>query len=500
MTPRARKVLATWSPIAIVTIAFVVSRLVARVSQGLRFDSSSLAYFLQYAPVTLLRDDLLRTVASLHHQAPLPSFVVGVAMKLSSQHYLVLLDALNCGLGLIMALSLLATLRRLGVGGVLRAVVIATLTATPIIILYEMWLFYHQLVATALAVATLCAVSYAQRPTFGRGLALFGMLAVVAYTRSIYGGVWFVAAIFVAWLALPNVRRRTLIAAAGPLLIVMLLPLKTKIQTGGGGYGDAMLWPNLSTKVYWALPSAQRDRLVEEGVLSRAAPIEAFWPLSHFEKVTGEKLLTQPVGVRVLDDREAGGQQNKQNLGYMEVALRWNKPDAKYLLAHYPREYFKSSIHALTVASMRSAIDDIYMRTSKNRVRMKSQERAVRRLFGSTAGGQIVALLILAPLGVAYGLWTFLRTNALVASQRAVRVGIGFATMTIAYTSLSTAFVSYADFSRYRFEIDPLYFIVWTVMAAQLWSAIARSPFAARALSRWRSARAPHSASPSTNP
>ena len=59
--------------------------------------------------------------------------------------------------------------------------------------------------------------------------------------------------------------------------------------------------------------------------------------------------------------------------------------------------------------------------------------------------------------------------------------------MTIVYTSLSTALVSYADFSRYRFEVDALYAILWVVLAQRCVTALRHGGLIRRLAQRWRS-------------
>ena len=462
-----------WAPGAVVTLSFLAARMIARSWLGMRFDWTSLSHFVQYAPVSLLRDDLVRTTFYLHHQAPLPNLVVGIAMKASAEHWLVVLDAFHCVLGFVMAHAMLEILRRLGVGAVWRAAVVSVYTASPVVVVYEMWLFYPQLVASMLVVATLLALRYAERPSLQRGAALFATLAVVAYTRSIYGTVWFVAAVIAVWVAIPTARRRTLVVAAAPLLLVVGLPIKTRIQTGGG-YGDALLWPNLSSKIFFALPEEQRNELVADGLVSRTAPIEPFSTVEAFESAAHAKLGQSPQRVPVLDAREYDGQINKQNLAYMEVADRWSKPDAEYLLRNYPRTYLRAAVDALTVQSMRTATYDQNMGASANHRRTWPIERFLGFLLGTTKRGQMLSLMILAPAGLAFGLWVMLRREAFIASQRSTRVAIGFVTMTIAYTSLATALVSFADFSRYRFEVDALYWMLWVVMADRCIRALRR--------------------------
>ena len=471
MSLRERSRLSAWVPLACVVLSFTASRMLARAVLGLRFDWSSLTYFLQYPTISMLRDDLLRTVFYMHHQAPLPSLVAGLAMKVAPSHYVYLLDAFNCGLGLIMAIAMLEILRRLGVSAIARTLAVAIYTATPPVIVYEMWLFYHQLVVALLVVSIWAALLYAERPTVRRGLLLFFILAAVAYARSIYGAVWLGVAIAVTVVVLPGVRRRTLLTAAIPFAFVLLLPLKTKLETGGG-YGDAILWPNLATKMIRALPTSVHEKLAEDGALSKVAHVEPFSRLDVFEKAAGERLAGPKHGVPVLDAREHGGQLNKQHVGYLEIAQRWSKSDAKVLLGRYPGAYLRASVTALTVNAMRPSLEDITLNRSPNDLHMRGPDRVMRRLIGVDRKGRIVPLLYLAPLAVAFGAWTFLRRSAGVVSQRPMRLAITLATLTIGYTSLGTAFVSYDDFSRYRFEVDALYMIIWTVLASRAASAV----------------------------
>jgi uncharacterized membrane protein len=458
---RPRPHLLSDGPVVVVTLVFVVSRLLYRVASGVRLDVSPVHYFIQYVDLWFVEHDFVRSILYLHHQAPLQNVVVGGILRLlGTRAGYVLLDALYVGLGFVLGLALLSALRRLGVSPFLATLATSLYIALPGIVLFESWLFYPLPTAVLLALALVALLRYYERGDFTSGLLFFGLLAAVALLRSTFGTVYVGAVAATLWLRPPPApagtsARSTLVKAAlVPGALIWLWAAKTSLLVGAG-YGDALLWQNLVTKICGQIPQSDLERLISEGHLSEAARIRP--PLVDLARYGRLRISAPPTGVPLLDLSYApSGRLNAHAIEYVRIALKYDKPDALYLLRHRPQAYLRAVFIALGGYFETPASNDL-VRLTRNFDRLQSLYR------GSETHWETVALLALLPLAAAYGAYRM--TRGLV-SGTDPRTTAAFAYMfiTIAYVTLVTTLVSYGDFSRYRYDIDPLYLILGIVM------------------------------------
>lgn len=467
---RPRPHLLSDGPVVVVTLVFVVSRLLYRVAFGVRLDVSPVRYFIQYVDPWFVEHDFVRSILHLHHQAPLQNLVVGGILRLLGPRAgYVLLDALYVGLGFLLGLALLSALRRLGVRPFLATLATSLYIALPGIVLFESWLFYSLPTAALLALALVALLRYYERGDLTSGLVFFGLLAAVALLRSTFGTVYVGAVAATLWLRPPpspagtSARSTLLKAALVPGALIWLWAAKTSVLVGVG-YGDALLWQNLVTKIYGQVPESDFERLISEGHLSEAARFRPFTDLKRYGRV---RISAPPTGVPLLDLSHApSGHRNPHALEYVRIALKYNKPDALYLLRHRPRAYLRSVFTALGGYFDTPASNDL-VRLTRNFNRLQSL------YHGAETRWERVALLAFLPLAAAYAAYRM--TRGLV-SGTDPRTTAAFAYMfiTIAYVTLVTTLISYGDFSRYRYDIDPLYLVLGVVMAQDVCNRSAR--------------------------
>lgn len=461
MTPRPR--LLSDGPVVVVTLVFVVSRLLYRVAFGVRLNVSPVHYFIQYVDPWFVEHDFVRSLLRLHHQAPLQNLVVGGILKLlGTRAGYVLLDALYVGLGFVLGLALLSALRRLGVPPFLATLATSLYIASPGIVLFESWLFYPLPTAALLALALVALLRYYERGDFASGLVFFGLLAAVALLRSTFGTIHVGAVAATLWLRPPpapagtSARSTLLKAALVPVALICLWAVKTALLVGAG-YGNPLLWQNLVTKIYIEIPESERERLISEGHLSEGARFRPFTDLRRYA-TRGLRISAPPTGVPLLDlSHSPSGRRNAHALEYVRIALKYDKPDALYLLRHRPRAYLRAVFTALRGYFEAPASND-RITSARNFDRLRSLYR------GSGTRWETVALWALLPLAAAYGAYRM--TRGLVSgTDPGTTAAFAYMFITIAYVTLVTTLVSYGDFSRYRYDIDPLYLILGVVMA-----------------------------------
>ncbi len=467
-------------PYLVVTVAFVVSRIIYRGAFGVRFDGSPLFYFIQYIDPWFFENDFLRSVVYLHQQAPLPNFVIGCAWLLFGPSYaFVFLDAVFLAFGLTLGLAMIAALERLGVRRLLAVGVVVPLLVSPIAVIYECWLFYHTPVAALMCCALVALLRYYRSGSFRAALLFFSLLALVALIRNVYGALWLGAVAAGVFVVPPLVapagstaRRTVLKAAIVPLLVLMANNAKTSLLLGRG-FGDAAIWTNIVTKTWEQIPGDERERLLAEGHMSHSIKYEPFQGVDSLGD--DMRVRAEPTGVPLLDMAETpNGRGNTHTLEYLLIAERFYKPDGKFLLKHYPEAYAKSVKNALTDWYLSAPTRDIVLPRTQNYKRLAKLENRLEKLAGKSQTGRLTALAIAIPTALAYAAYRLLRTRARLASERSTVAAVIFMSMTISYAALGTTLVSYADFSRYRFDVDPFYVILLAMLLMQAGAFVVR--------------------------
>jgi hypothetical protein len=470
-----------WCHIA-VALVFLASRLVYRVGLGVRFDWSPATYFIQFVDPWFLRHDLLRSILYLHHQAPLQNLLVGIPLRfLDDASAFAVVDFIYVAIGLATALGLVEAMLGLGAGPVWATLVSALYTVSPTTVTYENWLLYHAPVACALVWALVALLRFHRAPSFGSASAFFGALTVAALLRSTINVTYVAAMVALSWWWPPfhpsgarAARQLVLRAAAGPLLVVALVAVKPTLLLGYG-YGEALLWGNLSKKIWNELPAPERDRLLANGLVSPAAERFCLADLREFEPF---RIPHQPLGVPLMDmERAPNGRWNAHAFEYLPLARELYEPDALYLLRHYPGAYARSVVHAVSWY-LSPATNDANLPASPNYRRLTRSREALDELGGARDGLSSPVLAVGIPLLLLFGAVGLSRApRALVAGRRNA-VGFTYILATILYAGVSTTLISFGDFSRYRFEVDPLYLVL---LAAALTRGLERIRAFARA-------------------
>lgn len=459
-----------------VVAAFFVSRAVYRGVLEVSLDASPVHYFLQWLDPHYLEKDLARSVLSLHHQAPLLNLLLGVCLKLFGRDAYVAMDVVFLSLGLASALSMRAVLERLGVGARVAVVATCLYACSPVTVLYEAWLFYPHVVASLVVIASHALLRFVDRRTVRAGAAFFALLATVALVRSTFGPLY-VAAIAAALAALRVASARTIgKALALPMLVLALHAAKTPLYVGHG-YGDALVWPNLAKKIYVALPADETARLKRRRILSPAMKYEGLSDLAAMREV---RVAHPPTGIPALDDERTPSKgPNGNAVEHAFIAERFYRADALYLAKHYPGAWLSSAGRALVMGVPASPTHDSSLVRSTNYRRLAPLEEPLRKLALTTESGvsPVLGLLLLFALGAGAA---FVAGGGATEITRPRRALSSFALLTIGYVLAVTVLVSWGDFSRYRYEVDGLFWILAVVGAHALFALRSRPTGRAR--------------------
>jgi len=471
---RAARLFGDWSrawPYLVTAMVFAASRIAYCRFVGLGFDSSPPGIFIQYISPWFVQRDFLRSVLYLHQQAPLQNLLVGGCVRIfGTPAAFTVLRALYLALGLTIALSVLHVMLRIGVSRAVAVTSAALYTASPVTAYFESWLFYHAPVAALHLLSLAALLRFYRLGTLRAGMLSFGLFALGGLFYALYGPVVLIA-IAAALLFRPprpersgvSPRARVILALSVPLLVMGLDKARTRLLVGYS-QGDAYLWENLAVKTFDAMRPGKRHLLESMGRISRAPELVLFSiPLSFYDG--GMRVVHPPTGIPLLDiDRAPDGRVNAHSLEKVLIAERFYKKDAMVLLANAPDDYARSVFDALTSWYFMSPMDYDPSVSSSNRVRIRPAVEKTNALFLPDDKGTQWLLVVALPLIVLYGVYRAFGARGTLESERSIVGAILFMLILIGYVTFAPAVVSAGDFSRYRYNVDPFFVILFALL------------------------------------
>lgn len=435
--------------LACLALVFVASR-VAYYTFGVRFDASPVTYFIQIMDVELLRTDLLRTVLYTHSQPPLFNLAIGLALKLfpaGSTGFQATMGAGYALLGLAEALALYLLATGLGARPRIALLVTAVHTVLPTTVRYENWLLYTHPIAALMSLAAFLLHRALATGRAAWAFAYFASLATLSLTRLTMNWMWFaIGAGVVIAAARAGDRRRLLVLALAPAVLVLSLPARHLAFFGSATTGDVFLGGGLSLKLKVALTAEQRADLLAR---KRISPVFSTDILSDIDVVKARIPAVAPIGVPVADaERKSTGQTNFNNLHYRALSLRQFE-EARNVIRDYPGVYLRAVATGLLKSFAPAGTDP----------------GLPRLVPGDFEQRPSPVLLIAMPLLLAFGV---ARAAGAVRGTVANRLTFAFLVFNIVFLTLVTCAISYGDFSRYRFEVDSYYVVLLTVAVSAL--------------------------------
>lgn len=329
-------------PLTFALLAFVLSRLHAA-HRGVRFTADTLHWFFQFIEPRLLRERLLESVTFLHSQPPLFNLFLGGVLKVAPEAPEALFARLYTLAGLLLTLCLYGLLVRLQVPRWPSALLTALFMASPATVLYEHWLFYTYPEALLLCGSALLLHRFAVSRRPGAGGLFFAALGILALTRSAFHLVWYLAMVGLGWGMVRASWRTLLLAATGPLLVLLALYTKNAVCCGSFS-ASSWFGMNLAQIALKQAPIEVRAALVREGRVSRLVLADAFRPLSTYPP---EYQFLRGPDVPVLRrEWKEGGTPNFNHVAYVQVSRGFAK-DALTLVREHPGHYLLTAWRGL---------------------------------------------------------------------------------------------------------------------------------------------------------
>jgi tetratricopeptide (TPR) repeat protein len=471
--PRLRALLA-------VVAVFVLSRLTCFLA-GVRFDAGLMPRAGHYIDIPLLRANLLQCIYYLHCQPPLLNLFIGTAANLFPTGYVLVCQIVYVLLGLLLAVTLCATMIRLGVSPTKSAVLTCLFTAGPASVLYENFLFYTCPVTVMLGLSVLSLHRYLSRERPIDAFAFFGLLGLVVLTRSLFHLGWLLFAVLLLLLLRPTLRRPILAAAAAPVLLVLALYVKNLAVFGEFTSSTWLGW-SLS-KMTMTMPLAERQELVHQGKLSQLALMGDFIDVSTYRPYVPARPLT---GIPVLDqEHRASGLPNYNHPAFIDI-FRQDLRDALYIIRTRPKYYLRSLLQSWASWSMPA---NDHTALARNSVRIPPLNEFYSLVFSGKLSpiphyqlistdpklDEVGFFTIIAFLVVfIFGVGLVLGRSASTPADPATRATVLFMLLTMLYVMLVGNFLEVGENNRFRYMIEPMLIIMLGLFLERNWSKLKR--------------------------
>uniref|UniRef100_A0A7C4GFV7 Glycosyltransferase RgtA/B/C/D-like domain-containing protein n=1 Tax=candidate division WOR-3 bacterium TaxID=2052148 RepID=A0A7C4GFV7_UNCW3 len=455
-----------WWAAAAVAVGFFASRLLYA-GAGVRFDATSLDWFWQYLELSALRYRLGESLLHLHSQPPVMNLVLGLVLKLAPGRESAVLAAVYLFLGLGLALGLYLLMLELGVRRWLAAGLAGLFAVSPACVLYENWLFYSYPVAVGLVFAALFWARYMRTSRTRDAFGMFALSGLVALTWSLFHLVWLGGLFAAALLLRPRLRRKTLVAAVIPLLVVTGWYAKNLARFG---QFSASTWGGMSfaKMTNGMLSPTERRELYQAGLITGVSLVPPFSDLQSYGQIAER---VQRTGIPVLDEpAKPSGVPNYNHLAYIEISRRVGE-DAWRILRAKPTAYLRGLAESWLIFFLPT---DGYVFLARNRERIRGLVNFANAVLGRLSRQDDLGLrhtdparycrdgllncqlwVILAYFGLfGAGLaWVFGRGRR---REPDAGSGLAFVWLTVGFGALAGNALEVGENSRFRLVLDPL--------------------------------------------
>jgi len=463
---------------------FVASR-VGYYLAGVRFDASTLPWYMHFVDPALLRTDLARSLWYLHSQPPLFNLFLGIVVNLFPGREAAAFSACYLLLGFAFALTLFLLLRGFGISAVWSAVAAAVYVSSPGVVLYENWLFYTYPVTVLLLAAALFWQRFAQRERFVDALLLFACGAALALTWSLFHLIWLVALAVVLILSRRDAWRGVLAAAVVPVLVVALWYGKNLVQVGEFT-GSTWFGMNFSRMTSLMLTGGERWLLHRNGTISDVSLVPPFKDRGRSSPKPA------PTGIPVLDQvTKPSGYTNYNNSIHVGVS-RQARRDAFGIIAAHPVVYVRGLARSFSLYFLPASVNPpLYGNLGHIRALDLFYSVVLNGCLGRYHPDHIPDLtdpvrylrqnlleegwlLVLAyAAAIIFGLLCSLHPSLL----RTQRLPLLFLLVNVVWMTVAGNAFDCGDNNRFRFAVDPLTFVLLLVLAQKL---LTRDPKSSR--------------------
>ena len=469
--------------VVILSLSFLASRIVFWLL-GVRFDTSSLAWFWQYLDPKVLTERLLPGLFYLHGQPPGFNLFIGSCLKCFPATHALWFHGVYLVLGFLLYSSIYLFLRMAQFSRPVAWLCAFCFIISPSSILYENWLFYTYPVATLLALAAVALRQFERgRSAYAAGLFL-SLIMLVCLTRSAFHLLFLI--LCTCFVLIPRTlhRRRILLYAGVAVAVVAALYLKNFCVFGFFG-STSWTGMNLAKITRPAIGTNRIERLVEAGRLAEIALIEPFRYIDDYPIAVRMQAPVVPDTPELAAKRKTNGHWNLNHREYIPVSKAYEHV-SKFIMRVYWRDYLSQvgesllvfcapSWHYCLVASNRRAISDYVDFLSGFRLRGWVSLPSCRKIFTGSDGPpnrMPLASLLLPPGVLIFLAFTVVELMVAIRRKQVLPVTYAFVSFSILYvTVIGSAFES-GENNRFRIMIDPLIFLMSLVVCGRVFRSI----------------------------
>jgi dolichyl-phosphate-mannose-protein mannosyltransferase len=442
---------------------------------GVHFDGLGSMVGMQFIDPELLKDRLFESLWYYHASPPGLNLIAGVGLKLLGEQADVFYSAVFHVLGLLVAGAIYLLTMKLSGSRVAAAITTALLVFSPQFVLYENWLFYSFPSMALLTLATFSLYKFAETGHQRWCIGFFALLGLLLMTRSLFHLGWLVLVAAFLAAAMWGHGRRILIAASVPLLVVLLWCGKNYYYFGSFGM-STWLGLGLSNITTLMLPREELQPLVDRHELSPWAVV------SRYDERRSIFLadLAPPSGVPVVDN--VAKSDGRVNFNYKDIPVinRYYTADGVKVIRRFPSVYLTGVVMAnrlyfsptsmnmfvnqqnlAAVAPMERLFTPVLSGTTPTPTMMPVPMFGFADRLGrpvNTSVPLILAWIAVFAYGYVQARKALMGGGTALPNPRAITMG--FIVLTTAYLWLVSTTLELGENYRYRFLIEPLFFVV----------------------------------------
>jgi hypothetical protein len=440
--------------------------------------------YMQHLEPRLLGESLGESLWYLHGQPPLFNLLLGLIVKISPVYRARLYLGVALVAGLALYLATYRCLRDLSVPRALSAALVVAFMAAPSFVLYETLMFYALPVAALLAVSVVALAWFLRTGGSGPIVLFFLVLLLLCGTWALFHLGYFAATAAGLALACGGQRRRVLLAAAVPFLLLLALYTKNFVLFG---HFSASTWFGMNLA---KMTDTLRTR--PDSVL-RGWPsillVRPFSPLSAYRPYLGPDPRPPDRFIPALHAETFGGRRiNFNHVAYIRVADRYVEEEKRLLrrqpaalLSAYLESVADSWLTYFESSSDYSADGQFFLEPNRGRIRRWTElvdRLAYGRLPVRVRGHSVYVVLLLA--AIAAGLCPVL-VRGRPRLSREDRILVAYVWGNIVFVAVVGNLVETGENNRFRFATDALSL----VLLGLAWHRLTGSPRPATPAGPW---------------
>jgi len=469
------------SNIVLLNILYGITILIGLL-KGVSLDETPREFYIQFINKSFVENNFVQSLLFLHHQAPLLNLLAWSPILLLGDYYGgMILNIIYAIVPLLTINMMYLTMKAMGSKSWVALWVCVGYILWPSRILFDNLLFYHSITALLIVTILYGLVGYygtqITNPISKKwAIYIVGGLTLLVLTRATIGWIFIISVICLLMILRGFKGRRLSWGLLIPLLIAIGLSIKPLVLTSVG-YGEVLFWGNLPQKLYAQL--SEQEKFDFHKLFPNVKSTKHF----IMEDIRNLKEMRMPLkktGVAMLDDpliQEATP--NAHALEYVLIAREYYKEDFLKLVKMYPHRYIESVATGL-YGAMSPVTNDMMVDLSNNYDKLKFYiDLAERYILLVNSEGKSYTLLLSLPILFIYGLYFTIRNKSL----PSLSIPSGFAVLCIGYIVLSTSAISFGDFARYRYDVDPLFMIIMSLLITSITDNI-RANYTARKIIR----------------